>query len=74
LRAIAFALLIDGGNRLDHAQRHAMVVGRLDQCAGVLREARAAKTGAGVEKFCADAIVESHAARDLLHVGANVFA
>jgi hypothetical protein len=70
----AFALLVDGGNRLDQAQRHAIIVGSLDQGAGVFGETRAAKSGAGVQKFAPDPIVETHTARDFLHVGADLLA
>ena len=50
-----------------------MVLRDLDQRAGVLRKARAAKARAGMQEFCADAVVEPDAARDFLHVGADFF-
>src|SRR5579863_9011118 len=53
----AFALLVDGGHRLDDAQRHTAVLRGLQQRAGVLGETRAAEAGTGVQKFRADAVV-----------------
>ena len=45
-----------------------------DQRRGVLGKARAAEARTGVQELRADAAVETHAARDLLHVGADLLA
>ena len=70
----ALALLVDRGDSLDNAQLRAMIVGGLKQCGRIFGEARAAETRPGMEEFCADAIIEAHAARHLLHIGADAFA
>ncbi len=60
-------------HRLDDAQLHVVVLCDLDQRAGVLWKAGAAEAGTGMQEFRADAVVEPDAARDLLHVGADLF-
>ena len=50
-----------------------MIERDLDQRAGILRKARAAEARSGMQEFRADAIVETDAARDLLHIGADFF-
>jgi hypothetical protein len=65
--------LIDGG--LDQPDGRSGVAARsCTRAQGVLREARAAIAGAGVQELGADALVEADAARDLLHVRADGFA
>src|SRR5262249_48537961 len=61
-------------DRLDDAQRRGEILAGLDQRHRVLREARAAKTRAGMQELGADAVVEADAARDLLHIGAHLLA
>ena len=51
-----------------------MVLRDLDQRADVLGKTGAAKTRAGMQEFRADAVVEADAARDVLDVGAELFA
>src|SRR6266496_4783258 len=50
-----------------------MILRDLDQRAGILWKTRAAEAGTGMQKFAADAVVEPDAARDFLHVGADLF-
>ena len=52
----------------------AVVLAGLDQRQRVLGEAGAAIARTGVQEFAADALVEADAARDLLHVGADLLA
>ena len=63
---------------LDHAGQQlegvAGVAGQLLQRGDVLREAAAAVADAGTEEALADALVEAHAAGDLLDVGADALA
>ena len=51
-----------------------MILRGLDQRQRVLGKAGAAIAGAGMEKFGADALVHADAARDILHIGADLFA
>src|ERR1019366_7130991 len=60
-------------HRLDDAQRNLVILAGLEQRHRILGEAGAAEAGPGVQEFCADAVVEPDAARDLLHVGADFF-
>ena len=69
----ALAVVVDRQHRLDDPQRHVVIERDLDQRAGVLREARAAEARTGMQEFRADAVVEPDAARDFLHVGADLF-
>ena len=74
MRAIArLRLSLTAEHRLDDAQLDVVILRDLDQRAGVLGEARAAEAGAGMQELRADAVVEPDAARDLLHVGADLF-
>jgi hypothetical protein len=73
-RHAALSRFVDGGDRLDDAQRCLGVLRGLDQRDGVLREARAAEAGPGIQEFRADAVVEADAAGDLLYIGADLFA
>ena len=68
------ALVVDGRDRLDDADRRVVVLRRLDQRERVLREAGAAIAGSGVQELRADAVVEADAARDLLDVRADLLA
>ena len=52
---------------------HVMILRDLEQRAGVLGKARAAKTRTGMQEFRADPVVKTDAARDFLDVGANLF-
>src|SRR5271169_1064260 len=70
----SFALIIDSGDRLDDADRRAMVLRRLDQRLRVLWKAGPAVTGTRVKKLSADPVVESDAARDILYVRPDHFA
>jgi hypothetical protein len=70
----ALALVVDLHRRLDQLHRRAGVAGGADQRDGVLREAGAAVTGAGVQELAADAPVQADAAGHLLYVGADRFA
>jgi hypothetical protein len=74
LLAIFLAGGVDLDDRVDDAHRAAIVVGGLGQRERVLREARAAIAGAGIQEFRADAAIEADAARDFLDVGADLFA
>ena len=75
MRAIArLRASLTAHDRLDDAQRRAVVLRGLDQRQRVLGEARAAVAGAGVQEFRADAVVEADAARDVLDVGADLLA
>ena len=75
LRAIArLRAVVDRDRRLDQPQRAAVVLRGLGQRERVLREARAAIAGPGMQELRADALVEPDALRDLLHVGAGLLA
>ena len=65
------ARVVHRQHRLDDPQRHVVVLRGLDQRARVLRKARAAEARTRMQEFCADAVVEADAARNLLHVGAD---
>jgi hypothetical protein len=47
----ALALPVDGSDRLDDAQRHAMIVRGLEQSGRILREARAAEARTGMQEL-----------------------
>ena len=51
-----------------------MILSRLDQSAHIFWKAGATESGAGMQEFAADAIVETDPTRDLLDVGAGLFA
>ena len=51
-----------------------MVLRGLDQRAQILGKTGAAEAWPGMEEFGADAVVETDAARDLLHVGVHLLA
>ena len=70
----ALALIVDGDDGLDDAQRAFVILRRLDQRERVLGKAGAAEAGAGMQEFRADAVVEPDAARDVLDVGADLLA
>ena len=70
----ALALVVDRHGGLDQAQRRAGILGGLGERQRILGEAGAAIAGAGVEELDADAVVEADAARDVLHVGADLLA
>ena len=70
----ALALVVDGRHRLDDADRRIVVLRGLDQRQRVLREAGAAIARARMQELGADAVVEADAARDVLHVGADLLA
>ena len=69
----ALAVVVDRQHRLDDPQRHVVIERDLHQRAGILWKTRAAEAGAGMQEFRADAIVEPDAARDFLHIGADLF-
>ncbi len=69
----ALAVVVDAEHSLDDAQRDILILRNLDQRPGVLGKAGAAETGAGMQKFRADAVIHANAARDLLHVRADLF-
>ena len=68
----ALAIVVDAKHRLDDPQVHVVIERDLDQRAGVFRKTRAAESGTGVQEFRTDPIVEPNAARDFLHVGADL--
>ena len=68
----ALARVVDRHHRLDDAQRRVVILAGLEQRHRILGKARAAEARAGMQEFRADAVVEPDAARDLLHVGANL--
>ena len=70
----ALALVVDGDDGLDRADRHAEIEAGLQQRQQVLGKAGAAVAGTGVEELRADAVVEADAVRHLLHVGAGLLA
>ncbi len=70
----ALALSLTRGDRLDDAQRRLVSCAVLISATRVLGKARAAVARAGVQELAADAVVEADAARDLLHVGADLLA
>ena len=72
-RHSAFAVFIDCKYCFDDAHRGFVVLRGFDQRAGVFRKARPTKAWPGMKKFRADAVVESNAAGDLLHIGADLF-
>jgi hypothetical protein len=63
---------------IDGASRTSSVLGlkvsSLDQRADVLRQARAAEAGAGVQEFRPNSIVEPEPARNLLHIRTDALA
>ena len=63
---------------IDGASRTSSVLGlkvsSLDQRADVLRQARAAEAGAGVQEFRPNSIVEPDPARNFLHIRADALA
>ena len=75
LRAMArFLVSLTGRDGFEDAQRHFVILSGLDQGAHIFGKAGAAEAGPGMQEFAADAVVETDAARDLLHVGADLFA
>ena len=70
----AFALLIRLDDRFDNGLWGFEVLSGLEQCERVLGKAATAITGAGIEEFAADPLVEAHAASHLLHISARPFA
>ena len=75
LRAIArLRASLTADNRLDDAQRRALVLPGLEQGQRILGKARAAVAGPRVQKLVADAVVEPDAARHVLHVGPGLLA
>jgi len=69
----SFSIVVDRQHRFDDAQRNIMVQRGLHQRAGVLRKARAAEARTRIEKLRSNAVVESDAARNFLHVSADFF-
>ena len=70
----ALALVVHRHDGLDDAQWRLVILPGLDQGERVLGKARPAEAGTGVQELGADPIVEADAARNLLHVGADLFA
>ena len=69
-----FARAVHADHRLHDSHRRPVALPDGDQSGGVLGEAGAAETGAGMQELRSDPAVEPHAARDLLHVGADLLA
>ena len=72
LRHLLFARGVHAHGGFDQFDRRAGVARGFHQRQRVLRKARAAIAGAGVQEFAADAVVEADAARDFLHIGAEL--
>ena len=65
------ARLVDLHHGLDDRQRRFGLARGAHQGAAILRKARAAKTGPGMQEFAADAAVEADALGHVLDVGAD---
>ena len=71
VRHAALARVVDAQHRIDDRQRPLGDLGGADQRLAILREARPAEAGAGMQELAADPAVEADAAGDVLHIGAD---